>query len=171
MLLVWLWSWNPLRPGVRKSNPTESHWTIRPKMRTSSIWEEFFFDRTVCQETSAMEILTFYKPYTGHVNSRPNMYCKFASTIPSHLGAHFLYKITFYWLFCVLYMCSSFWLLGVKLRDFSQAPTIFTQNNDLGPFWEKIVVILWICASVQAALSARRHFQTRTKSCCETLPP
>ena len=46
-------------------------------------------------------------------------------------------------------MCSSFWLLGVESRDFSQAEkertvckavqihkmkTIFTQNNNLGQF-------------------------------------
>ena len=51
--------------------------------------------------------------------------------------------------FMVLYMCSSFWLLGVESRDFSQAEkertackaeqihkmtTIFTQNDNLGPF-------------------------------------
>ena len=49
----------------------------------------------------------------------------------------------------VLYMCSSFWLLGVESRDFSHAEkeriackaeqihkmtTIFNQNNNLGPF-------------------------------------
>ena len=49
----------------------------------------------------------------------------------------------------VLYMFSSFWLLGVESRDFSQAEEertaykaepihktiiIFTQNNNLGPF-------------------------------------
>ena len=49
----------------------------------------------------------------------------------------------------VLYMCSSFWLLGVESRDFFQAEkertackagqihkmtTIFTQNDNLGPF-------------------------------------
>ena len=46
-------------------------------------------------------------------------------------------------------MCSSFWLLGVESRDFSQAEkertarkaeqilkmtTIFTQNDNIGPF-------------------------------------
>ena len=55
----------------------------------------------------------------------------------------------------VLYMCSSFWLLEVESRDFSQAEkektaskaeqihkmaTIFTPNDNLGPFWEKTVV-------------------------------
>ena len=54
-------------------------------------------------------------------------------------------------------MCSSFWLLGVKSQDFSQAEkdkiayqavkihkmtTIVTQNDNLGPFRAKIVVIL-----------------------------
>ena len=49
----------------------------------------------------------------------------------------------------VLYMSSSFWLLGVESRDFSQAEkertackaeqihtmtTCFTQNDNLGPF-------------------------------------
>ena len=48
-----------------------------------------------------------------------------------------------------LYICSSFWLFGVELCDFSQAEkertaskleknhkmtTIFTENNKLGPF-------------------------------------
>ena len=54
-------------------------------------------------------------------------------------------------------MWSSFWLLGVESRDFSQAEkertackdvqihkmtTIFTQNNKLGPFCVEIIVIL-----------------------------
>ena len=54
-------------------------------------------------------------------------------------------------------MSSSFWLLGVESHDFSQAEkvrtackdqyihkmtTIFTQNDNLGPFLMKIVVIL-----------------------------
>ena len=49
----------------------------------------------------------------------------------------------------VLYMCSSFWLLGVESRDFSHAEkgriackaeqihkmtTIFSQKDNLGPF-------------------------------------
>ena len=53
------------------------------------------------------------------------------------------------WAIKVLYMSSSFWLLGVESRDFSQAEkertackaeqihkitTIFTQNDNLGPF-------------------------------------
>ena len=65
-------------------------------------------------------------------------------------------------------MSSSFWLLGVESRDFSQAEkertackpehiykmtTIFTQNDNLGPFWVKIIVILWICLALQAVLS------------------
>ena len=67
----------------------------------------------------------------------------------------------------VLYISSSFGLLGVESRDFSQAEkertackaqqihkmtTIFTQNINLGPFWVKIV-ILWICSALQAVLS------------------
>ena len=54
----------------------------------------------------------------------------------------------------VLYMCSNFWLVGVESRDFSQAEkertacnagqihemtSIFTQNNNLGPLWVKII--------------------------------
>ena len=65
-------------------------------------------------------------------------------------------------------MSSSFWLLGVESRDFSQAEiertackaeqihkmsTIFTQNENLGPFWVKIIVILWIFSALQAVLS------------------
>ena len=58
----------------------------------------------------------------------------------------------------VLYMSSSFWLLlGIEYCDFSQAEKertackaewilkmtpIFTQNNNLGPFWLKIGVIV-----------------------------
>ena len=30
---------------------------------------------------------------------------------------------------------------------------IFTQNDNQGPFWVKIVVILWICSALQAVLS------------------
>ena len=58
--------------------------------------------------------------------------------------------------------------MGVESSDFSQAEkegtackagqihkmtTIFTQNDNLGPFWVKIVVILWICSDLQAVLS------------------
>ena len=68
----------------------------------------------------------------------------------------------------VLYMSSIFWLLGVETRDFAHAEkertackaeqihkmtTIFTQNDNLGPFWVKIIVILWICSALQAVLS------------------
>ena len=63
----------------------------------------------------------------------------------------------------VLYMSSSFWLLGVESRDFSQAEnertackaeqihkvtTIFTQNDNLRPFWVKIIDILLICSAL-----------------------
>ena len=77
-------------------------------------------------------------------------------------------------------MYSSFWLLRVESRDFSQAEkertackaeqihkmtTIFTQNDNLGPFWVKIVVILWICSALQAVLSfsawEKSHDSTR----------
>ena len=68
----------------------------------------------------------------------------------------------------VLYMSSSFWLLGVESRDFSQGEKertaskakqiykmtiIFTQNVNLGPFWVKIDVILWIYSALQAVFS------------------
>ena len=68
----------------------------------------------------------------------------------------------------VLYMSSSFWLLGVESRDFSHAEKeitackscaihkltiIFTQNGPRLSFWVKIVVILWICSALQAVLS------------------
>ena len=58
--------------------------------------------------------------------------------------------------------------MGVESRDFSQAErkrttckagqihkmaTSFTQNEHLGPFWVKLVVILWICLALQAVLS------------------
>ena len=73
-------------------------------------------------------------------------------------------------------MCSSFGVLWVESRDFSQAKkeriackakqthkmtTIFNQKNNLGPFWVKIVVILWICSALQAVLS----FSALEKSC------
>ena len=59
-------------------------------------------------------------------------------------------------------------MLGAESRDFSQAEkertackakqihkmtTIFTQNDNLGQFWVKAAVILWICSSLQAVLS------------------
>ena len=68
----------------------------------------------------------------------------------------------------VLYMSSSFWLLGVESRDFSHAEKertackaekihkmkiIFTQNDPRLSFWVKIVVILWICPDLQAVHS------------------
>ena len=73
---------------------------------------------------------------------------------------------------------SSFWVLEVA-RDFSQAEKekttskaekihkiiiIFTQNDNLGPFWVKIVVILWICSALQAVSS----FSAWGKSCDST---
>ena len=30
---------------------------------------------------------------------------------------------------------------------------IFTQNDNLGPFWDKIIVILWVYSALQAVLS------------------
>ena len=66
----------------------------------------------------------------------------------------------------VLYMSSSFWLLGDESRDFSDMIFLklrkkellaklskFTQNDNLGPFLVKIVVILWILSALQAVLS------------------
>ena len=68
----------------------------------------------------------------------------------------------------VLCMSSSFWLLGVESRDFSQAEnertackaeqvskmtTIFTQNGPRLSFWVKMVIILWICSALQAVIS------------------
>ena len=67
----------------------------------------------------------------------------------------------------VLYMFSSFWLLGIESHDFSRAErqrtackaeqihkttTISTQNGRRLSFWVKIVVILWICSALQAVL-------------------
>ena len=75
----------------------------------------------------------------------------------------------------VLYMASSFWLLGVESRDFShdekkrtackdeqihKMTTFFTQNCPRLSFWVKIVVILLICLALQAVLS----FSTWEKS-------
>ena len=72
----------------------------------------------------------------------------------SGLGIAASDKVIVYWscgeLSLVLYMSSSFWLLEVDSRDFSQAEkettackceqihkmtTIFTQNDNLGPFF------------------------------------
>ena len=65
-------------------------------------------------------------------------------------------------------MCSSFWLLGVESSDIFQAEkertvckaeqihkltTIFTQNDNLGPFRVQILVSLLICSALQAVLS------------------
>ena len=62
-----------------------------------------------------------------------------------------------------LYMSFGFWLFRVESLDLFQAEreriasndeqihkmtTIFTQNNNLGPFWVEIVDILWICSSL-----------------------
>ena len=62
-------------------------------------------------------------------------------------------------------MSSRFWLLRVESRDFSQVEkegtackaeqihkmtTIFTQNDNQGPFWVKIVVIFLIYSALQA---------------------
>ena len=64
-------------------------------------------------------------------------------------------------------MSSSFWLLGVESRDFSHAEkertackahqihkmtTTLPQNDSLGPFWVKIVVILSICLALHVIL-------------------
>jgi hypothetical protein len=68
----------------------------------------------------------------------------------------------------ILYISSSFWLLRVQTRDFSLAEkkrtgckaeqihkmtTILSQKDNLGLFWVKIVVILWIYSALQAVLS------------------
>ena len=61
----------------------------------------------------------------------------------------------------VLYIFFSFWLLVVESRDskawkaeqIHKMTTIFTQKDNLGPFWVKIVVSLWICSGLQAVLS------------------
>ena len=75
----------------------------------------------------------------------------------------------------MLYMSSSFWLLGVESRDFSHTEkertawkaeeihrirTIFTQNGPRWLFWVKIDAILLMCPALQAALS----FSAREKS-------
>ena len=72
-------------------------------------------------------------------------------------------------------MSSSFWLLQVESRNFSQAKkertackaeqidkmtTILIQNGPRLSFWVKMVVILWICSALQAVLS----FSAREKS-------
>ena len=68
----------------------------------------------------------------------------------------------------VLYMSSSFLAVGswvtwffsswkrqncLRSRPNSQNDIFFTQNDNLGPFWVKLVVILWICSALQAVLS------------------
>ena len=68
----------------------------------------------------------------------------------------------------VLYMCSSFWLLGVESRDFSHAEkersackaekihkmtTIFNQDGSRLSFYVKMAVILWIWTALQAVRS------------------
>ena len=65
----------------------------------------------------------------------------------------------------VLYMWSSFWLLEVESHDFSHSEkerpackalqiqkmtTIFTQNDNLGPFW---MIFFLLCSSLEAVLS------------------
>ena len=63
-------------------------------------------------------------------------------------------------------MSSSFWLLQVESRDqpekertafkaeqIHKMTTIITQNGPRLSFWVKMVVILWICSALQAALS------------------
>ena len=54
----------------------------------------------------------------------------------------------------------NFWLTqserelnSCKADKIHNLTTIFTQNDNLGPFWVKIVVILWICTALQAMLS------------------
>ena len=90
-------------------------------------------------------------------------------------------------------MSSSFWLLRVESRDFSQAEkeriackaeqihkmtTIFTQKDNLGPFWVNIGVILWIFSALQAVLSlsaweksrdSTRNMQPKTRGYVEDL--
>ena len=40
-----------------------------------------------------------------------------------------------------------------KAEQIHKMTTIFTQNDNLGPFWVIIVVILWICSALQTVLS------------------
>ena len=74
----------------------------------------------------------------------------------------------------MLYMSSCFWLFGGESSDFSWAKkektaskaeqihkmaTIFTPNDNLGPFWVKTVVSLWICK----AFASRSFFLSMRK--------
>ena len=69
---------------------------------------------------------------------------------------------------CIWIGCSTFWLLQVESSDFSLAEkertaackaeqiykitTIYTQKDNIGPFWVKIV-FLWIFSALQPVLS------------------
>ena len=76
-------------------------------------------------------------------------------------------------------MSFSFGLMWVESPDFNQAEkertafkaeqihkmtTIFTQKDNLGPFWVKKVVVLWIFKALLAVLS----FSAWEKSCVST---
>ena len=74
----------------------------------------------------------------------------------------------------VLYMSFSFCLLGVEwffsswerkncLQSWanSQNDHYFHPNNNLGPFWVKVIDILWICSALLVVLS----FSSWEKSC------
>ena len=43
--------------------------------------------------------------------------------------------------------------LLANLCKFNKMTTIFTQNDNLRPFWVKIIVILWICSAWQTIIS------------------
>ena len=77
-------------------------------------------------------------------------------------------------------MSSSFWLLGVESRDFSQAEkdqtackaeqihkttTIFTQNDNLNStILSEKIAILWICSALQEVLSFSAWEKSRASS-------
>ena len=53
-------------------------------------------------------------------------------------------------------------ITACKPGQIQKLKTIFTQNDTLGPFWVKIIVILWICSGLQAVII---FFSARDKSC------
>ena len=77
-------------------------------------------------------------------------------------------------------MFSSFWLLALRSRDLSHAEKEKNagkaeqiQNDNLGPFLVKIVVIFWICSALQAVISSSGWDKSRdpTAKSLETCRP
>ena len=80
----------------------------------------------------------------------------------------------------MLYMSSSFWVLRVESRNFSQAEqiykmtTIFTQKDNIGPLWVKILLFFefaWLCKQFFLSQLENNHNSQQQQSTTDVVDP